>query len=81
MSLEENPIEDSDVGQKVIESENKPAKDRKNRKDKVKPLAKVMFEQNSFRLFVLDWAILIYEFSLNEIHAAGCYSTSSTHND
>lgn len=42
MSLEENPKEESDTAQKPSENENKQAKDRKNRKDKVKPLAKVI---------------------------------------
>lgn len=45
MSLEENSKEESDVAQKPTESDTKQLKDRKNRKDKVKPLAKV----NKFR--------------------------------
>lgn len=52
MSLEENPKEDSDVAQATVENENKPAKDRKSRKDKVRPLAKVLFGRIHFRCLI-----------------------------
>ncbi|XP_055311107.1 regulator of nonsense transcripts 3B-like [Sitodiplosis mosellana] len=42
MSLEENPIEESETIQTPVETETKQSKDRKSRKDKVKPLAKVV---------------------------------------
>lgn len=51
MSLEENPKEESETIQKTNETEPKQLKDRKNRKDKVKPLAKVVFLQYFFILF------------------------------
>lgn len=41
MSLEENPKEESDTTQNVAETEGKQVKERKSRKEKVKPLAKV----------------------------------------
>lgn len=43
MSQEENPKEESDTTQKVQETEGKQVKDRKSRKEKVKPLAKVNY--------------------------------------
>lgn len=42
MSPEENPKDESDSAQKIHDAESKQVKDRKNRKEKVKPLAKVM---------------------------------------
>lgn len=41
MSTEENAKDDSDLAEKPTETQTKPAKDRKNRKDKVKPMTKV----------------------------------------
>lgn len=43
MSLEDSSKEESELAQKPTENQTKQLKDRKNRKDKVKPLAKVMF--------------------------------------
>lgn len=41
MSTEENTKDDTDLVEKPTETQTKPAKDRKNRKDKVKPMTKV----------------------------------------
>lgn len=41
MSTEENPKEESETTQKLQETDSKQLKDRKSRKEKVKPLAKV----------------------------------------
>lgn len=41
MSTEENTKNDPDLVEKSTETQTKPAKDRKNRKDKVKPMTKV----------------------------------------
>lgn len=55
MSLEENPIEESDAIQMPAETETKQSKDRKNRKDKVKPLAKVINSLLFFTAFLAFW--------------------------
>lgn len=41
MSNEENTKDDADSVEKPTETQTKPVKDRKNRKDKVKPMTKV----------------------------------------
>lgn len=43
MSTDENQKDENDVASKPTETQTKPSKDRKNRKEKVKPLAKVLF--------------------------------------
>lgn len=48
MSLDENSKEESDVAQKQHETDSKQAKDRKGRKEKIKPPAKVKFSQLKF---------------------------------
>lgn len=49
MSLDENSKEESDVAQKQHEPESKQSKDRKSRKEKIKPPAKVKrFSQSIF---------------------------------
>lgn len=44
-TAEENPIDDMEIPSKT-NAEVKPSKDRKNRKEKIKPLAKVSLLQN-----------------------------------
>lgn len=71
MSTEETAKDESEMANKLQDGESKQQKDKKNRKEKVKPFAKVAFagQHRAHSILIL--------FNL----LAGCNSTSSSNDD
>lgn len=76
MSTEENPKEESETTQKLQETDSKQLKDRKSRKEKVKPLAKVYCNAQTVWFLPNDTII-----TQDKLLILGGYSSSSAHND
>lgn len=79
MSADENIADECDVSAAPAETQTKPAKDRKNRKEKVKPLAKVMFIV--LYLYGMQLYCYIYNqsFNWNEIRAGNRSSSAANY--